>query len=198
MLPKSACSAADPLGRLAKPRLPGNAARSTFAVQQQRLRAADGLLAVRLRPLDDGLRRPLLLVDALLYASRPLSSPTLVEVAEHHQHRASLRQLVRVANGHVETLRQTDAVAHGDHCFRVGAVLVAVALVISSSLHVYGLEVAADVGQNALVRGASPESELDDERIGRLPSTPGPDPSGASQGSRGPSRRACPTIKSHR
>ena len=48
------------------------------------LRAADGLLAVGLRPLDDGLCRPLPVVDAFLYISHLHFDATLVEVAEHH------------------------------------------------------------------------------------------------------------------
>ena len=93
-----------------------------------RFGAADGLLAEDLRPLDDGLRRPLLVVDGLLCTSSAPLGPTLVEVAVHHEVRTALGQLVGVAHGHVEALGDADAVSHGDGGLHERAVLVAVLL----------------------------------------------------------------------
>ena len=125
-----------------------------------RLRAPDRLLAVGLRPRDDGLRRPLLVVDALLYALTRHSGPTLVEVAEHHQRRALLRELVGVAHRHVEALRDADAVAHGHRRLHELTVLVAVLLEVNGEEKRNGLEVATDVGHNRLIGRTTPEGEL--------------------------------------
>ena len=103
-------------------------------------------LAVQLSPGHDGVRLPLSLVDGFLYSSVRSHESTLIEITEHHQRRTLLRQFIRVADRHVERLRQPDTVAHRHARLNILAVLVTVLLNVNSVQQQNRLKEATNIG----------------------------------------------------